>query len=189
MSAILVGAGGHAKAVVEALRAGGEAIACYVDPRKAEWLDADHADSDEAVAPEAGGVVMGLGGADPKSLRRRLALLDSYIARGFAAPPVIHPAAHVSPGAALDRGAIVLAGAVVQPGARLGRGAIVNTGAIVEHDSEIGEGAHIAPGAIVLGGCRIGACCMIGASAIVLPGVRVADGALVPAGARHSEAS
>jgi sugar O-acyltransferase (sialic acid O-acetyltransferase NeuD family) len=185
MKFVLAGAGAHAKGVVEALELCGRQIAVYVDPKCAAWLNATHETDDDAVSPEVGALALGLGAVRPDELERRLALLDRYLARGFSAPPIVHPAAVVSRRASLEHGAIVLAGAVVQPDARVGRGAIVNTRAVVEHDSLVGEGAHVAPGAIALGGVSIGACCMIGAGAVVLPGATVPAMTTVPALTRH----
>lgn len=184
---VLIGAGGHAKAIVEAIRGAGGAIVAYVDPREAAWLSAKQiAEQGLSSAMEAGAkLVMGIGGVEPGGLAKRLALVDTYRSTGMSFVTVIHPVAHVSPTATLEDGAIVLAGAVVQPGAAIGRGAIINTRAIVEHDSTIGAGSHVAPGAIVLGGCRVGSCCMIGAGAVILPGTTIGDDSLVPAGTRY----
>ncbi len=187
VSLLLVGAGGHSKAVVEAIVAKGDRLGAYVDPVAASWLDVRRFDTDaaafEAAAPEA--LVMGLGGVSAATLERRLALLERYLASGRAAPPVVHPAAYVSPQARLEAGVIVLAGAIVQPAAVIEAGALVNTGAIVEHDTRLGRGSHLAPRAILLGGVSVGRCAMIGAGAVVLLGTEIADGALVPAGVRY----
>lgn len=182
---LLIGAGGHAKAVAEAAAASVGEIVAYVDPRPAEWLQAAQLTADTQVKANGIPIVIGMGGVTTAQLKARLALLDAYLDRNHPAPPVVHPQAHVSPSVRLEAGAIVLAGAVVQPGVVVGRGAIVNTRAVVEHDSAIGEGSHVAPGAVVLGGCRIGRCAMIGAGAAILPGTTVADGMLVPALTRH----
>jgi len=181
---LLVGAGGHAKAIVEAIEAAGGSLRGYVDPCAAAWLDRPRyaADGD---APATGGAAIGVGGIDPDALARRLALLERYAARGFALPPVVHPAATVSRTAALGAGVVVLAGAVVQPDGVIGDGAIVNSRALVEHDCRIGRGAHVAPGAIVLGGCTVGECAMVGAGSVVLPGSEVPERATVRAGERY----
>lgn len=181
MNVVLVGAGGHAKAICEAISAAGGSVSAYVAPEPASWLTARHIAEDAAANPDDGEAVLGIGGVEPEALARRLALLDQYLERGFAASPVRHQAAQVSPSAVLEPGVVVLAGAVVQPGARIGRGAIINSNALVEHDSSIGAGSHVAPGAIVLGDCRVGDCCMIGAGAVVLQGARVPDRTLVRA--------
>lgn len=187
MNLLLVGAGGHAKAVCEAIAAAGDRVTAYADPNPAAWLDAQHIADDAAVDDydENAGMVIGIGGIDPSGLRRRLAVLDRYLGAGRAAPPVHHAAASVSPAAVLESGAIVLAGAVVQPGARLARGAIVNSQALLEHDCTLGAGSHVAPGAMVLGNCTIGACVMIGAGAVVLPASTVPDDTLIPALSRY----
>lgn len=189
MACLLIGAGGHAKAVAEAAVATLGGITAYVDPHPADWLTAVHIGADSEIMASGMPVVIGVGGVTAVQLARRLALLDTYLGRGHRAPAVVHPQARVSPSARLSAGSIILAGAVVQPDAVIGRGAIVNTRAVVEHDSTIGDGAHVAPGAIVLGGCRIGRCAMIGAGAVVLPSSTVEDGALVPALTRHGTAA
>ena len=184
MSAVLVGAGGHAQAVFTALLGCGARIDAYVDPKPCSWLDARRLEDGDEV-PASSAVVIGIGGMRPDKLSDRLALLDSYLARGLDAPPVVHPAATVDRAAVLEAGVVVLAGAVVQPGVSIGRGSIVNSGAIVEHDSKIGAGVHVAPGAIVLGRCRVGDVAMIGAGAVVLPASTVPDGTLVRAATRY----
>lgn len=186
MNVLLLAAGGHARAVVEAIRASGHTIAAYVDPAEASWLRADRIETDDAAmaAHPNAGLVLGLGGTTPDALEARMNLFQRYIGAGRSAPPVVHPTAIVSMGARVDAGAIVLAGAVIQPGAALHAASLINTGAIIEHDAEIDAGAHIAPGAIVLGGARVGAGAMIGAGAVVLPGAEVPSGALVKAATR-----
>lgn len=187
MGLVLVGAGGHARALVEALAARGLTVSAYVDRVECVWLPGlRHYESDDASKDhDADGFVLGMGAVNPEGLARRLDLFRRYAARGWRAPAVVHPAAVLSASATLGEGSQTLAGAVVQPGAAVGAAVIVNTGAIVEHDSTIGVGAHVAPGAIVLGGVRIGACAMIGAGAVVLQGASVPDRTLVPASTRY----
>jgi UDP-perosamine 4-acetyltransferase len=183
MDIVLIGAGGHAKAVVEALLAQGHRITGYCDRQESPWLAASRLDDDSAViALDASiGVALGVGGIDPAGLERRIQLLARLRRPLRPAPPVIHPAATISASATVEDGATILAGAVVQPGARICMGAIINTGAIVEHDSAIGQGTHISPRAVVLADCVVGAHCMVGAGAVILPGSRLDDDILVPA--------
>jgi len=182
---LLVGAGGHAKAIVEAL--GEDMIAAYVANANAPWLAAEWIEGDELAlqSREPGKFVMGLGGALEGELRHRFSLFERYLDSGCEAPAVHHPAAHVSPSARIAAGAIILAGAIVQPDAVVGCAAIVNTGAIVEHDSSLGAGSHLAPRAVLLGGVTVGCCTMIGAGAIVLPNSKVGDDILIPANTLH----
>ncbi len=189
---LLVGAGGHAKAVVDILQARGLAPTIYVDPRRSDWIEArlpgirHFASEDDAALPSVARFVLAVGGTSASALARRRELGAMLTLRGWSALGVVHPSAIVSPSAVVGPGATVLAGAVVQPDAVLGRFAIVNSRAVVEHDAGVGAGSHVAPGAIVLGGAQVGEDVMIGAGAVVLPGDRVANGALVRALSVHS---
>jgi sugar O-acyltransferase (sialic acid O-acetyltransferase NeuD family) len=183
---LLIGAGGHAKVVFEALPG---PVKAYVDPSEADWLTAERISSDtQALAVErlrALWVAFALGGTQPDLLQKRLALLERYLAAGFTAPPIIHPSAIISRTARIDPGAVIFAGAVVQPCATIGAGCIVNTRAVVEHDCHLAAGCHIAPGAVVLGSCMVGRASMIGAGAVVLPGSVLPEGTLVNATTRY----
>jgi sugar O-acyltransferase (sialic acid O-acetyltransferase NeuD family) len=183
---LLIAAGGHAKVVAEALPG---PVTAYVDSRPAGWLKAERIASDEAALADAGLrpllLAFGMAGTRPDLLEKRLKLLEDYLAAGFTAPPVVHPAAVVSRSARIEAGAVILAGAVVQPCATVGPGCIVNTRAIVEHDCAIAAGCHLAPGAIVLGNCEVGRASMIGAGAVVLQGSTVPEGTMVKAATRY----
>ncbi len=183
---LLVGAGGHAKLLVEILIELGETVDAYVDPVARDWQTARHiSDDDSAITLDPGALVLGLGGYKTPYLCKRLDLFQVYLDKGWNAPPIIHPSATVSPSSTLGEGVCVLAGAVIQPHAVIGDAVIINTRAVVEHDSAIGSGTHVAPGAIVLGDCRVGSTCMIGSGSIILQGVKVPDNTLVKALERY----
>lgn len=185
MSILLIGAGGHARMLVEILENQGQTIAGYVAPEISEWLDAPRL-GELPASGNGHGVVIGMGGVTPARLLERLGLVDDALKAGFTLPPVVHPSAVVSESAKLEPGAVVLAMAVVQPDARIGRGTIVNTGSIVEHGCVIEAGTHVAPAATVLGDVHVGACSMIGAGAVVLQGTKVPRGTLVKAQSLYS---
>ncbi len=196
MKLLLVGAGGHARVVVELLRACGHHLSGFVDPSAAPvpWLEdtARVASSDnEAISLNtlpnlADHVAIGLGGVRPDSLVARLDVLRRYAAVfGTEPPALVHPSSFVGHPSSVGSGTQVMAGALINVGAAIGLGAIVNTGAVVEHDAVIGSGSHVAPRAIILGGARVGKCAMVGAGAVVLPEAVVEDYALVPALTRY----
>jgi sugar O-acyltransferase (sialic acid O-acetyltransferase NeuD family) len=89
----------------------------------------------------------------------------------------------VSPHARLGHGVFVAAGAVIAPGAVVGDGAIINHGAVVDHDCVVGAFAHIAPQVALGGGVCIGPEVLVGAGAAVLPGRNVGAAAVIGAGA------
>ncbi len=185
MKLLLVGAGGHARTVVDALNDNRHEILAYTALSPSTWLDAPFLSDADAQPGDFDGFVMGVGGVTGEMLAARLDLFRSYEARGFEAVSLIHSTAYVAPGAAVADGATIMPRVAVNPGTAIGAAAIINTGAIVEHDVRIGAGAHVAPGAVVLGGARVGDNAMIGAGAVVLPGGEVNAGELVPALRRH----
>jgi UDP-perosamine 4-acetyltransferase len=185
---LIIGAGGHAKVVIAALRSAGAAPDACLDSNRALWggrIEGVRIEGgDELLARyPAGSTALALGMGIPRLGGGRRALFESLRARGYAFPPVRADSALVAVSAALGAGAQVLTRAVVHPGAAVGEGAIVNTCAVVEHDAAVGAHAHVAPGALVLGGATVGAGAFVGAGAIVLPGIKIGRDALIAAGA------
>jgi UDP-perosamine 4-acetyltransferase len=181
---LVLGAGGHARPVIEALRAMGRVVAGLLD--------------DVAQAPVLGVPVLGPldslgahGATDAviaignNAVRARLGAACQAL--GLALPAVIHPAALLSPAARIGAGAQVMARAVIGPEAKLGDLALVNTGAIVEHDCRLGLAAHLGPGAVLCGGVVVGVRALVGAGAVVRPGCRIGADAVIGLGAAVAE--
>ncbi|OAN55001.1 acetyltransferase [Magnetospirillum moscoviense] len=188
MQVFVIGAGGHAKVVIDALRRAGTTVDGLVD------ADPGRVGSTVLGVPVLGGdealercdrqrtrVVNGIGAVGPADLRAKV--FAAYRARGFVFATLVDPSAVVGGGVVLDEGAQILAGAVVQTGCRVGCDAIVNTRAAIDHDCHVGAHAHIAPGAVLSGDVRIGERTLVGTGATVIQGIRIGSGALVAAGA------
>lgn len=179
---VVLGAGGHGRAVAELARLCGHAVVGFLDasPPSATvdglpvWPESI---VQAGVLPaDAGGVVFGVGDNEA-----RAALMARH-AR-FPQPSLVHPRAIISPSAVIAEGAVILPGAVVHTGAQVGRGAIVNSGAVVEHHCILGEASHVAPGAVLCGGARLGDRALVGAGAVVTPQRVIGMAAVVGAGA------
>lgn len=184
---LILGAGGHGRVVLEALRSK-QSAAAFLDAseelqgRSVDGVRVEGGDEKlEKLSPRKIVLVNGVG-ADADVGRRR-AVFESARAKGFRFPPVVAGSAVVSTLARLDEGAQILTRAIVHPGASVGENVVVNTAAVVEHDVELGAHAFVGPGAVLLGGCRVGRSCFVGGGAVVLPGVSIGDGALIGAGA------
>ncbi len=181
---ILIGAGGHAGSIVDALA--GAALTAYADPKACDWLDkagVKHL-TDEQLAtslPKHAQLIMGYVGLTCDALEKRLRVLRQFTRQGAVFPPIVHPSAIVSPSATIGTGAQVLAGAIINSRARIGEGAVINSGAVIEHDAIIGPGAHIAPRAVVLGGAQVGDTAFIGSGAVVIQNSIVAPGSFTKA--------
>ena len=184
-----LGAGAHAKSLVEAISSRGEfeVIAMVEDdPGRAgtELLGIPVEGPEGLLRARAEGVMhafAGIGGVESSSARTRA--FARLRAEGFELPPVIHATAVVSSWARIGPGCHILAGAVVNADAELGENTIVNTGAVVEHDCRIGGDVHIGPGALIAGKVRIGQGALVGIGGVVIQKVAIGAGALIAAGA------
>jgi UDP-perosamine 4-acetyltransferase len=185
-----LGAGGHAKVLIEAL---GELDTCEI----VGLLDANPGLHGRMVLgmPVLGGdemmpqlaqrgvthFLLGLGSTGDSTMRRRL--FQRAIECGLEPVGVIHPGAWVSVSAKIGRGTCILACAVVNADARLGENIILNTGSIVEHDCVIGAHTHVATGAALAGGVSVGEGSLIGIGASVRQNIRIGRNVVVGAGA------
>jgi len=183
------GAGGHARVVIEALRATGVEVVGLYDSNPdltgtsvlgvtVLGVDVDSAKSVEAGVRHA---FIGVGSTDTSFVR--LALYRRVLDAGFAIVAVIHPSAIVSPSASIGNGPTIMAAAIVNAGSILGDNVIVNTGAIVEHDCQIGHHVHIATGSKLAGGVNVGDGAHVGVGAVIRQNTRIGRNALVGAGA------
>jgi UDP-perosamine 4-acetyltransferase len=182
---VMVGAGGHAKVVVEAVRAMGVfEIVGLTDPAPAapEVLGVPVLGSDEVLAALYGqGIREAVLAVGDNRLRQELARMAFQL--GFTLPPIIHPHASISPSARIRDGAVVMARAVVGTEATVHEAAIINTGAILDHETVIGPAAHVAPGCALAGRVTVGERALVGAGAAVRPRIVIGADAVVATGA------
>ncbi|MBU8540518.1 acetyltransferase [Falsiroseomonas tokyonensis] len=181
---LVIGAGGHALVVIEALRAMGRPVAGLLDdgaPRGPLLGCAVLGTTDKLPELRRQGLAEAAVAVGDNQARARLGALAE--SAGFGLPVVLHPSAIVSPSAMIGAGCQVMARAVVGPQARLGRLVLVNTGAIVEHECRLEDAVHLGPGAVLCGGVTVGARSLVAAAAVVRPGVALGAGVLVAPGA------
>ncbi|CAJ0809882.1 UDP-N-acetylbacillosamine N-acetyltransferase [Ralstonia wenshanensis] len=185
---IVVGAGGHAVVVADALLASGRSVVGFVDPAPGmqgrSMCGLPVLGGDEILTQHNRSEVVlanGIGGVGDSSVRRRVQ--QRLVDLGWRFVGVIHPSAIVSPFAAMAADTQLLARAVVQPNASIEEGCIVNTGAIVEHDALLGAWSHAAPGSTICGGVQVGGSCHVGAGAVVMQGIQLGPRTIVGAGA------
>lgn len=185
-----IGAGGHAKVVIDALRLCGKFdMVGLVDADRmlhgktvnGVSVLGDDSMLDSLYKDGIRHAFIGVGGIADMSARSKVCGIVS--SKGFKLVSVIHPRACVSPSARLDDGVQVMACAVINADAKIGKNVIVNTGAIIEHDCNISMCAHIATAAIITGGVNIGDGAFIGAGAVVRNSVNIGKSAVVGAGA------
>lgn len=181
---VVVGAGGHAKVVVEVARAENRfSIVGLIDPRPpgARVLGVPVLGGDEALPRlRAEGIAWAFVALGSNTARERIG--NGLRAAGFRLATLAHPSAAVMPSARVGEGVVVMARVVVSAEARVDDLAILNTGAVVEHDNLIGAAAHVAPLAALAGNVRVGARALIGVGSAIRPGITVGEDAVVGAG-------
>ncbi len=187
---VVLGAGGHAKVVIDALQESGAAIVdCIVDADPSRWgtdlwgIPIVGGEDQLSALPGLGVSHFVIGVGTVGDFSSRINLCEVSVANRLTPLRVIHPSAVCSTRARIRAGTVVFAGAVINADASIGEYAIINTGAIVEHDCLVGDHSHIATGAKLAGNVSVGRATMIGAGAVIKQGVSIGDGSLVGAGA------
>ena len=188
---VIIGAGGHATVVADALLEAGTQVLGFTDSDASlhgtRRLGLAILGTDDVLGqyrPDEVRLVNGLGfvaGTGRASVRARVQ--QRLEAAGWTFVGVVHPRAVVSRHATIGAGTQVLAGAIVQAGARVGANTIVNTAAIVEHDALVGDWCHLAPRATLCGQTQVGAGSLVGAGAVLRQSIAVGEDTLVGAGA------
>lgn len=178
MRLVVIGAGGHAKVVVDAAQAAGLSVAGVVgqasDPTQILGIPVvgDHRDV------EADSFIVAIG-----DNATREAAFDVHREYGLSPVSVIHPSAVLGQGVTIGAGTLIAAGVVINVDARIGENCIINTGCTVDHDCVVGDHAHIGPGAHLCGAVHVGSRSLMGVGSSAAPGARIGDRAVVGAGA------
>lgn len=178
MRLLIVGAGGHAKVVVDAARAASIEVAGALgrpgDPDTVLGIpvitDASSVDADCFI------VAIGDNGV-------RARRFSEFSASGLPPANVIHPSAVIGSNVDFGQGVFVAAGVVVNACAQIGDDSVLNTGCTVDHDCRVGAHALVGPGASLCGGASVGEGVTLGAGACVVPGASVGTWTVVGAGA------
>ena len=189
-SIVIIGAGGHAKMILDLLAE----LRCFqvvgllddgvpagqlvngqrvLGPASREQLRELHGQGVRLAVNAVGGIT-------DRPLRP--AIWDRIRTAGFGLPTLVHPRAAVDASAQLGEGTQVLAGAYVGASTVVGDNCIINNGTVVAHDCAIADHAHIAPGAILAGGVTIGRNALVGMGASAYLGVAVGADAIIANG-------
>ncbi len=183
---VLLGAGGHAKVVMEIFQAAGEKVAYCV-----------------ANTPMETGTLLGtpvlFGEREPLEQLRRKGYSKAHVAigsnrvraklfvqlkeLGYTLASAIHPQSIISPTVTIGAGTAIMAGTIINASTVIGEGAIINTGATVDHDCRIGDFAHIGPQCGLAGNVSVGDHAFLGIGTKVIPKISIGENTNTGAGA------
>ena len=183
---IVLGGGGHARVIVDALLACDEQVLGFVDadPDKKDVEGLRRLGKVEYIAEtyKSDKILLANGLGSIGMPEARLKYFNMYKQLGFQFITVVHPKAIVASSAKLEEGVQVMAGAIIQPGVFVGENSIINTGASVDHDCTIGSHVHVAPRVALSGTVRVGDYAHLGTGAVVIQGIEIGAESMVGAG-------
>lgn len=171
----ILGAGGHAKVVIEIAEDLGYNINVYdQDPTIREILQysvSNHVDE----LKNKDNIFFAFG----NNYSRKINSLK-YKPITFN---LIHPTAVVSRNAKLGYGNVVMAGAIINSSTVIGNHCVINTSASIDHDCVIADFVHISPSAALAGNVRVEEGSHIGINACIKQNITVGKWSVVGAGA------
>jgi len=180
---VIIGGGGHAKVVIESLRASGKTVAAIVDadptPRQVLGVPVVGDDLKLPELREQGLSELFVAIGDNR-LREKLGRKAQGL--GFTLVNAIHPSAVVSPTATVGEGVAIMAGVAINADSQVGDFSIINTGAVVDHDCRLGAACHLGPASALAGGVTVGERAFLGVGARAIPGVTIGADTTVGAG-------
>lgn len=186
---ILLGGGGHASVLAEALILLNIHIIGFVGPQPTtikNYPQIPYLGDDHAIHPRSAtefNLVNAVGSISAEKNSLRQGLFDRFKKQGFDFATVVHPSAMVASTVQLGEGVQIMAGVVLQPNVVVGCNTIVNTRATLDHDCHIGRHVHVAPGVTMSGHVTVGDNAFIGVGAVIIQNVAIDANMMIRAGA------
>lgn len=169
----LIGAGGHAKVIIEILEEMGEEIIMINDNNTALSSLYEYSVTTDMPTLDIQ-VIISVGS---NKIRKRIA---AGLGNAFAT--AIHPKANLSKRCSIGEGSVIMAGVTINSNTVIGKHCIINTNASVDHDCVIDNFVHIAPGSSIAGGVAIGEGTQIGVGSSIIPGISIGKWVTIGAG-------
>ena len=191
---ILIGAGGHSHACIDAIEQQGRyriaGLVCADGESQTTHLGYPVIGTDTDLSQLARNyrlALIAVGHIHSAALRMRL--YQQATALGFELPAIVAPSAYVSRHARIGAGTLVMHGAIVNASAQVGANCIVNSRALIEHDVSVADHCHIATGAILNGDVQVGAGSFVGSGSIIKQGLSIGQSCTVGMGlsVRHHQ--
>lgn len=178
---IIIGAGGHGRAVLDAARSSNHNVLAFVDEKLAgkKVLGVDVV----ATANEF---------LEIRNLQFFVAIGDNYRRQQIATRTkldlpdaseaiIIHETAYVSPFSSIEGGCVIMAKVVVGANCRIERGCILNTGSQVDHDGYLKEYSSLGPAACLGGAVTLGTRSVVALGSSIKHGLEIGNDTIISA--------
>tara|TARA_B100000035_G_C20885744_1_gene502624 strand:+ start:104 stop:694 length:591 start_codon:yes stop_codon:yes gene_type:complete len=183
---IILGAGGHANAVIDVVEKTNK-YSIYGIVDKKEKLKKKFGykiiGSDEDlfnIRKKVSRALISIG--QIKSNKPRIKIFQKLTKLSFSLDTIVSKNAYVSKRSNINYATILMDNVHIGPDVNIGLNCIINTSSVIEHDSTIGNHTHISTGAIINGNVHVGNNVFIGSGCVVKNGITISDNKVIPMG-------
>ena len=182
---ILIGGGGHCKAVIDIAESTGYQILGILDlpeniGKKILGYDIIGVDDDIPKYVDKADFIITVGFVTDPTLR--IKLYNKVKAAAGSLATIISPTAYVSKYATIGEGTIIMHRAVICVEAKIGCNCIINTMADVDHSAEVGDFTHLSANVLVAGDSKVGSKCFCGIGSVISNMISITDNVILGAG-------
>lgn len=170
----LFGASGHAKVVIDVIKAQGDEVGCLYDDNPHCLELQGHSVYKTPSVPIEGPLIVTIG-----SCQIRKNVSEKH---DVTYAKAIHPSAIISETVKIGEGTVIMPSVVVNSDTKIGRHCIINTKASIDHECHIDDFVHIAPGCTLSGDVSVGECSWIGVGSCVKQGIKIGKNCMIGAG-------
>jgi sugar O-acyltransferase (sialic acid O-acetyltransferase NeuD family) len=181
---IIIGAGGHAKEILDFLNNKFEEIYFFdnVTTNLPDKLFNTYPiirsfDKAQDIFNKVSKFIIGIG----NPVYRKL-LYEKFISLGGTPYSAIADSAIISKYAELGKGLNIMQRALISSEVKIEDGVLVNAGAFIHHNVELGKFCEISPGVVLTGGIKVGSCTSIGSCTVVIPKIIIGSNSIIGAG-------
>ncbi len=186
-SLILIGAGGHARSLIEIIEGSKEwevfGLVGKEDEIGGNIFGYPIIGSDKdlpGIRKECNNAIISIGKIG--KCNKRLKIEELVKKMNFNFPSIQSNYSIVSSNSLIGNGTTIGHGAIINTGSKIGNHCIINTKALIEHDCIIHNHVHISTGVIINGGCEIGLGSFVGSGSIIREGVKIPSNTVISAG-------
>ena len=183
ISYVLIGAGGHAKVIVDILNEEQKEIAGFFDDNKNNFENLKYlGTTDDLVENKSEYTsqhrfIIAIG-----SCSRRKAIYSKVNLTDDCYGTAIHPKSYISKNVEIKEGTVVMANVVINSSTTIGKHSILNSSSVIEHDNDIGDFVHVSPGCHLAGETSVGDGTHIGIGANCIQQISIGNWCVVGAG-------
>lgn len=183
---IIVGAGNHAKVILDILLENGTNVIGLVDKNVSKntfiYEIPVLGDDEEIFKYNPNDICLANGIGSTGDLMLRKKVYDFFKEKGYIFTSIVHSFTHISKRSHLSEGVQILPGVVINNDVNIGTNTIINSNSTIEHGCIIGNNVHIAPGCTLCGDVSVGDETHVGTGSSIIQGINIGKRVLIGAG-------